>query len=207
MDPKAIAKTLTLSLAKGSVAPLVAAYKLETALIPKERHDPILQAYSQVIGMIPGLTGQFMRRAFYGSVLIECDPTSCINWATVFSSAEVSIRKGVYIGARCMIGRAVLEPHVTIGSNVDILSGKNQHNFDDASKPIQEQGGRFETVHVGTNTWIGNGAIVLADIGARSIVAAGSVVVSDLPDDVIVGGNPAKVLKKRDAETGAWVKP
>ena len=48
--------------------------------------------------------------------------------------------------------------------------------------------GHLETVHIGTNTWIGNGAIVLADVGARSIVAAGSVVVTDLPDDVIVGG-------------------
>jgi acetyltransferase-like isoleucine patch superfamily enzyme len=180
---------------------------LELLASPADRRDPVFQSYSQALALVPGLTGQFLRRAFYGAVLTRCDPASLINWGTVFSSADVSIAEGVYIGARCMIGRAVLAPHVTIGSNVDILSGKNQHNFDDPDKPLQEQGGRFERVHVGTNTWLGNDSIVLADVGARCVVAAGAVVVNDLPDDVIVGGNPARVLKRRDPATGQWVKP
>ncbi len=140
-------------------------------------------------------------------MVTECHPESCINWGTVFSNPDVVIAKGVYIGARCMIGRAVLGEHVTIGSNVDILSGKNQHGFDDPNVPVQDQPGRYDRVHIGTNTWIGNGAIVMADVGARAVVAAGAVVVNPLPDDVIAGGNPAKVLKRRDPVTREWVKP
>jgi len=42
---------------------------------------------------------------------------------------------------------------------------------------------------------LGNGALVMANIGKGSVVAAGSVVVDDVPEGVIVGGNPAKILR------------
>ena len=205
MNPRSLAKLAVLAAAKGTVAPLVAAYRIELALWPAHRADHVLQSYSQALSALPGLTGQFVRRAFYGAVLTECHADSLINWGTVFSTADVRIARGVYIGARCMVGRAVLAEHVTLGSNVDILSGKNQHGFDDPDVPVQQQEGRYEHVHVGTNTWIGNGAIVMADVGARSVIAAGAVVTKALPDDVIAGGNPAKVLKRRDPETKLWV--
>ena len=41
-----------------------------------------------------------------------------------------------------------------------------------------------------------SGALIMANIGKGSVVAAGSVVIDDVPAGVIVGGNPAKVLKK-----------
>lgn len=207
MNPRALAKAVALAAVKGSVAPLVAAYRIELALWPAHRADHVLQTYSQALSALPGLTGQFVRRAFYSAVLTECHAESCIQWGAVFSSADVRIARGVYIGARCMIGRAMLDEHVTIGSNVDILSGRNQHGFDDPDTPVQDQPGRYEHVHVGTNTWIGNGAIVMADIGARSVVAAGSVVAKNLPDDVIAAGNPARILKRRDPVTKQWVAP
>ncbi|WP_418555536.1 DapH/DapD/GlmU-related protein [Longibaculum muris] len=47
-------------------------------------------------------------------------------------------------------------------------------------------------------SWIGAGSTILAGviIGKNSIVAAGSVVTKDVPDNCIVGGNPAKIIKK-----------
>ena len=64
-----------------------------------------------------------------------------------------------------------------------------------AEKPIKDQGGVFTKVSVGENCWLGNGALVMANIGRGSVVAAGSVVIDDVPAGVIVGGNPAKVLR------------
>jgi sugar O-acyltransferase (sialic acid O-acetyltransferase NeuD family) len=54
-------------------------------------------------------------------------------------------------------------------------------------------------VTVGENTWIGAGAVVRprVRIGANSIVGAGAVVVKDVPDNVVVVGNPARVIKQR----------
>lgn len=179
------------------VSPLVAVYKLECALMPEHRRDTVFQTWSQILSALPGYTGQYIRRAFYRAVLPECHLQSCIHWGTVFTSRDVSIAEGVYIGARCMIGRAALERHVTIGSNVDILSGKRQHCFDDPDRPIQQQGGVYERIRIGENTWIGNDAVVMADVGRRCVVAAGSVVVHPVEDDSIVGGHPARVLRRR----------
>ena len=206
MDARRLAKLCLHAAARGTVAPVVAAYKLELALWPAARHDLVFQTYSQVLSALPGLSGQYLRRAFYASALAECHPDTCIQWGTVFSSPLARLAQGVYVGARCMLGRVVLEEHVTLGSNIDIPSGRNQHGTDDPDVPIQDQPGRFETVRIGRNTWVGNGAVILADVGARCLVAAGAVVSAPVPDDVVVGGNPARVLRRRDPVTKQWVK-
>jgi acetyltransferase-like isoleucine patch superfamily enzyme len=206
MVPRSIAKSALLAVARGTVAPLVVAYRLERALWPEARRHQLFQAYSQALAMLPGLSGQFVRRAFYGAVLAECHPDSCIQWGTIFSTEEARVARGVYIGARCTLGHVVLEEDATLGSNVDIPSGRNQHGIDDPDLRVQDQPGRYETVRIGRNTWVGNGAVVLADVGARSVVAAGSVVTAPIPDDVIAGGNPARVLRRRDPETKRWTK-
>lgn len=53
-------------------------------------------------------------------------------------------------------------------------------------------------VKIGRNVWLGGNVVVLpgATIGDNVVVAAGSVVTKDVPDNVIVGGNPAQIIKK-----------
>ena len=53
-------------------------------------------------------------------------------------------------------------------------------------------------VRIGNGTWLGNRAMVLpgVTIGSRVVVAAGAVVTKDVPDDVLVAGNPARVVRK-----------
>ena len=52
-------------------------------------------------------------------------------------------------------------------------------------------------VTIGDNVWIGGGAIINpgVTIGNNVVVASGAVVVKDVPDNVVVGGNPAKIIK------------
>ena len=52
-------------------------------------------------------------------------------------------------------------------------------------------------VTIGAGAWIGTGAIVLADVGRGTVVAAGSVVTKPLPDGVIAAGVPARVVRSR----------
>ncbi len=77
------------------------------------------------------------------------------------------------------------------------MSGKTQHYFDDIETPIKDQGGEFEKITIGEDCWIGNGALIMANIGKKCVIGAGSVVTHDVPDYSIVAGNPAKVIKKR----------
>ena len=120
----------------------------------------------------------------------------------------------IIIGERCMIGiGSVLTGPVVVGNNVIMaqhvgISGLN-HGYKDPSIPIRDQKCDVATVYVGDDSWIGTNAVITSGvtIGRHSIVAGGSVVTKDVPDYTMVGGNPARVLKQFNHETGEWEKP
>jgi phosphonate metabolism protein (transferase hexapeptide repeat family) len=64
---------------------------------------------------------------------------------------------------------------------------------------------RAHHVHIGHDVWIGHGAIVLPgrNIGTGAVIAAGAIVTKDVPPYTIVGGNPARVIKRRFTEAVA----
>jgi acetyltransferase-like isoleucine patch superfamily enzyme len=129
--------------------------------------------------------------------MTRCDPDCIISFATIFSQQDTEIESRAYIGPQCNIGMCKIEKNCLIGSGVHILSGKRQHDFTDIDKPIRDQGGTFEKVVIGEDTWIGNGSLILANVGRKCVIAAGSVVVDDVKDNCVMAGNPAKVIKNR----------
>lgn len=156
-----------------------------------------LHSFSQFLSLVPGKSGNYIRREFYRLSLTYCDSECAISFGTIISRADTEIGKGVYIGPNCNLGTVKLEDHVTLGSGVHILSGKRQHNFDEIDVPIQEQGGTYEKVTIGADTWIGNGSIIMDNVGKKCVIGAGSVVVKAIEDYSIAAGNPAKIIKKR----------
>jgi len=117
----------------------------------------------------------------------------------------------VLIGDRTRIGigDVVIGP-VNIGNDVIfaqnvILSGLN-HGYEDISIPIRLQKVETKPIIVEDEVWIGANAVVTAGItiGKHSIVAAGCVVVKDVPPYSIVGGNPGRLLKQYNHETKTW---
>lgn len=174
--------------------PLYLYYRCESLLLGQERSFP---GMSQLLSLVPGLTGAYLRKGFYRLALARCSDDCYIGFGTIFSHAGTAIGRRVYIGARCTIGDVTLGDHVTIGSNVDIMNGARQHHIDDLSVPVQEQGGDYPRVSVGEDSWIGNSAVVMGNIGRKCVVGAGSVVVDDVEDLSIVAGNPARLIRKR----------
>ena len=86
---------------------------------------------------------------------------------------------------------------VIVGNYVTMHS--ENHNYSDINKPIRLQGTSHKGIVIGDNCWIGAKATILdgVHIGNGCIVAAGAVVTKDFPDNVIIGGVPAKVIKNR----------
>jgi acetyltransferase-like isoleucine patch superfamily enzyme len=87
----------------------------------------------------------------------------------------------------------------TIFGNYVSIHPEN-HNYSDLSKPIREQGVNSKGgVKIGKNCWIGAKVTILdgTKIGDNCIVAAGAVVTGEFPDNTIIGGVPAKIIKVR----------
>lgn len=84
-----------------------------------------------------------------------------------------------------------------IGNYVSIHP--ENHNYKDMRVPIRLQGVNGKGVRIGKNCWIGAKATILDGtvIGNGCIVAAGAVVKGQFPDNVIIGGVPAKIIKER----------
>lgn len=112
----------------------------------------------------------------------------------------IDIGKNVGIGEFAHIGGA---GGVTIGDDTIIgayLSvHPENHVFFDREKLIREQGVTRKGVVVGSNCWIGAKVTILdgSHIGNGCVIAAGAVVKGQFPDNVVIGGIPAKILKER----------
>ena len=100
---------------------------------------------------------------------------------------NVTINKGVTILSP---GKVVIEDNVLIGPEVKIVTVN--HDLQDRHNLFY-----FGKVKIKENAWICIGASICpgVTIGKNAVVAAGSVVTKDVPDNVVVGGNPAKVIK------------
>ena len=175
-------------------APLWLLARLEEALTGGEG---CFTACSELLSLFPGKLGVFVRRGFYRMTLDKLATDCSLGFGTTIAHRQVCIGRGVYVGNRCTIGRVAIEEDVTIGSNVDMLSGRHQHHFARLDQPIQQQGGSFAQLRIGRNSWIGNSSVVMADIGSDCVIGAGSVVVKEIPAGAIAAGNPAVVKKWR----------
>ena len=180
--------------------PLYLAFQL---LWMVSRTDGCFASFSQTLSLIPGKAGTFLRAAFYRLACPETSDEISVGFLTVLSHRDTTIRKGVYIGPQCNIGKCEIGENTLRGSGVHILSGNKQHNFTDNEKPIQDQGGLFEKVTIGADCWIGNGAIVMCGIKEKTIVAAGSVVTRTADRGAILAGNPARKLSSRYGDNTA----
>lgn len=92
-------------------------------------------------------------------------------------------------------GGIIIGNDVIMGSYISFHS--ENHNFQDTTKLIREQGVNNKGIVLGNNIWVGAKVTFLdgCEVGDNSVVAAGAVVNGKYPPNSIIGGIPAKVLK------------
>jgi len=192
---KALLKAAAYRLATLLVVPQLISFTVRSLVLGPDR---ALEGSTQALSLVPGLPGQYMRRAFLAWALNGgCAQSATIEFGTVFSQVGARIDANAYVGPRCHLGLVHIEPDVLIADGVHIPSGRHTHGTDPDS-PIREQPGRRELVRIGAGSWIGSNAVVMANVGRDTIVAAGAVVTHPLPERVIAAGVPARVLRSRD---------
>ena len=184
-----------------AILPQLVSFKIRAALMGDNR---ALVGSSQMLSLVPGLAGQYLRRAFLARVLRGgCASSAAIEFGTLFSQVDARIDENVYIGPRCHLGHVHLERDVLLAAGVHVPSGPHTHGMD-LSRPMHDQPGSLRVVRIGAGSWIGSNAVVLADVGHNTIVGAGAVVTRPLPDHVIAAGVPARVVKRRDEPALQW---
>jgi acetyltransferase-like isoleucine patch superfamily enzyme len=182
------------------VIPSVLSFVVRSAVVGRDR---ALEGSTQAWALVPGVIGEYLRRAFLSRALASCAPTATIAFGTLFSCAGSTIGARVYVGPRCHLGWVLIEEDVLLAAGVHVPSGPYTHGTSDPDVPIREQPGRKQAVRIGAGAWIGSAAVVLADVGRGTIVGAGAVVTKPLPDRVVAGGVPARVLRQRDTAVEA----
>jgi acetyltransferase-like isoleucine patch superfamily enzyme len=187
-------KTLARGIALIVMLPALASYGIRSLLLGRHR---ALEGSTQMLSLLPGVAGQYLRGAFLGRVIARCAPSATVSFGTILSRADARIDDHAYVGPGCFLGRVQIGRDVLIGSGVHITSGARTHGIDNPNLPIRAQGGERSLVTIGPGAWIGSGAIVMADVGANSIVGAGAVVTKPIPPDVLAAGVPAAVIRTR----------
>ena len=195
---KAVLKKIVQWIAATVVSPLTILHACAYPILG----DTLFAACSQLLSILPGKTGSYLRIGFYRFAMKRCAADCFIGFGSLFSQRATEIGPGVYIGPQCNIGACQIGRDTLIASGVHIMSGAEQHRFAALDTPIRDQGGVFTPVSIGEDSWVGNGALVLADIGDQCVVGAGAVVTRALQPQSIAVGNPARPIRTRDESGG-----
>jgi len=109
--------------------------------------------------------------------------------------ANIELGERVFFNFNCVVldvCRVTIGDYTLFGPAVQILTATHPM---DAGLRRKEEGGK--PIAIGSDVWVGGGAIVLpgVTIGSRAVIGAGSVVTRDVPDDVLAVGNPCRVIR------------
>lgn len=116
------------------------------------------------------------------------------------------------IGDRVLIGRGThLVAHHAIDIHDDVITGPNcyvtdqNHVYADPSVPIGQQWPTNDPVQIGAGSWLGAGCVILpgTTLGRNTVVGAGAVVRGSFPDNAVVAGIPARLVRRYDP-AGGW---
>ena len=130
-------------------------------------------------------------------------------WAWIGHGTKVRAHEGVVeIGAKSVLGQECTlscYQRISIGRECIIADRTMMIDFDhgmvEVERPIREQGIYKRDVRVGNNVWLGYGACILrgVTVGDNAVVGTSAVVTRDVPDNAVVGGVPAKLIRLRKA--------
>jgi len=136
----------------------------------------------------------------------QCDSVgivSAVGRLRIEKKSLIKFSGAAYLGPNLTIMNRSI---VTFGDNViigpDVCIIDYNHDYKSRSYLPYSVENMVKPVVIGNHVWIGYGVIILpgVSVGDGAVIAAGSVVVNDVPSCAIVGGNPAKLISKRDHE-------
>ena len=158
------------------------------------------KAYNLASNLRLGGIGSRIRVYFLGKCIGGCGKNVYVGRNVCIVSpcnltlgSNISIHDGCYIDAS---GDILIKDDVSIAHDCSILSAN--HTYKDLRLPIRNNPLSLAPVVIERDCWLGCKVVVLpkVTISTRTIVAAGGIVTKTFPSNVIIGGNPAKMIKE-----------
>ncbi|HOP08129.1 MAG TPA: acyltransferase [candidate division Zixibacteria bacterium] len=174
-----------------ATSPLILLCWLET-LLCRGKGERIYSQCKELVATVPTIVGQYLRLGFYYVVCERISPDVSFLLGSMVAHRATTIGAHTVVGAYSIVGCADIEENVLIGSRVSLLSGKYQHGTPEERANGQTTNDTYQRIHVGRGSWIGEQAVVLANVGENCTVGAGSVVLRDTVDNATYMGNPAR---------------
>jgi acetyltransferase-like isoleucine patch superfamily enzyme len=183
------------------------------------RHRMLTPKYARLLARLGWLKLRHGRRlvtdglCFVGpGVRLEIQPGARLvlgRWSWIGHGCKIRVHEGeVRIGAKTVLGQECTisaYQHVSIGRECVVADRVMLIDFDhgvvEVERPIRLQGIYKRDVRVGHNCWIGYGACILrgVTVGDNAVIGTSAVVTRDVPENAVVAGVPARVLRMRDA--------
>ena len=182
------------------------------------------QIYIAFVASIPTEMGVRLRRVIYKRLFKKCgrnlridSGVTILGFQNIIVGDSVSFMKNSYIYAHddgvleigdnftlnsnsqlgASFGKIVIGDNCAIAPNC-VLRASN-HNFSNPNIPFREQGHTYGEIVLEDDVWVSSNCVITANtkIGKSSIIGAGSVVTKDVEPYSIMGGVPAKLIRKR----------
>lgn len=159
----------------------------------------MLYLITKIVHLLPSTRCWAIKRFLYRlcGVCIQPGVKICSN-VTIIGNANIKIGANTWIGHKTLI---LASDSINIGANVNIAPkvyiGTGTHLIEPNGESIAGKG-LSRPISIGDGAWICAGSILVAgvSIGRKSIVAAGAVVIQDIPDNQLWGGVPAKFIRQ-----------
>lgn len=172
-----------LELTKGRIRARILFQKFNNLNLPEKEEDvdKIFQERKNILKELLGSTGNDI----YIEPNFKCD-----------YGYNISVGNNFYVNFDCVMLDIC---KITIGDNCFLAPGVHIYTATHPIDPLERLEYEFgKPVSIGNNVWIGGHSTINpgVTIGNNVVVASGSVVTKDIPDNVVVGGNPAKIIKE-----------